>query len=276
MSWFPPLFLIGWTFVTRILLLMEEVIGGFTTKMALSEANTVEVCLLENPGRQPRRRFFLVGELLTSKAYRRDSLISTMRGLWIPKSGVGDKSRLTVCGLDGSKRLLFSFKDEADLKWVIKGCPWSFDKALFAVAVTDGLEDPMAVSLCTQFFWVRIRGLPPRFMDEYTGKCIGGALGHFLRIGEDRHGGCSESFIRIRVGIDVSKPLIKAVVFKPVDWTESKLVKVEYERLPHFCLFCGLLSHTGNSCPAREAGEITEPLYDVFIHAEKMEAWLAQ
>lgn len=65
-------------------------------------------------------------------------------------------------------------------------------------------------------------------MDGYTGKCIGGAMGHFLRIGKDRNKGCMGSYLRIRVGINVSKPLIKAVAFKPVGWMESKLVKVKY------------------------------------------------
>lgn len=66
---------------------MEEVIGGFTSKKVLSEANTVEICLPENPDWPPQQRFFLVGELLTAKSYRKDSLISTLRGLLIHKGG---------------------------------------------------------------------------------------------------------------------------------------------------------------------------------------------
>lgn len=56
------------------------------------------------------------------------------------------------------------------------------------------------------------------------------------------------------VGIDVGLPLIKGVAFKPEGWPESKLLDVDYEHLPHFYFFCGLLSHTGNSCPARKEG----------------------
>ncbi|KAK9931062.1 hypothetical protein M0R45_018358 [Rubus argutus] len=158
MSWFILFALTGWNFLSSCFLWMEEVVGEFTRKLALADSGVVEVTLRESTtGTQPDR-FFLVGELLTSKKYRLESLISTLRGLWVPKSDSFNRSRLTVCCLEGSKRLLFSFKFQADLKWVVKGCPWTFEKSLFAVAVTNGIEDPLGVSLSTQFFWARIRG----------------------------------------------------------------------------------------------------------------------
>lgn len=68
----------------------------------------------------------------------------------------------------------------------MKGCPWTFEKSLFAVAVANGLEDPLGVSLSNQFFWARIRGLPPKLINDDTGKTLGEALGVFLRTGKDR------------------------------------------------------------------------------------------
>lgn len=58
---------------------MEEVVGEFTRKLALADSGVVEVALSESTtGTQPDRSF-LVGELLTSKQYRLESLISTLR-----------------------------------------------------------------------------------------------------------------------------------------------------------------------------------------------------
>lgn len=54
-------------------------------------------------------------------------------------------------------------------------------------------------------------------------------------------------------------------------------LKLSMRDLPTFCyFFCGLLSHTGNSCLAREAGEILEPMYDELLNADKIESWLQQ
>ncbi|KAK9931061.1 hypothetical protein M0R45_018357 [Rubus argutus] len=113
-------------------------------------------------------------------------------------------------------------------------------------------------------------------MNDVTRKTIGEALGVFLRTGKDRQGSCLGSFLRLRVGIDVGLPLIKGVAFTPEGWQESKLLDVDYEHLPHFCFFCGLLSHTGNSCPARLEGTVTEPLYDALLNSERKDEWLAR
>lgn len=108
---------------------------------------------------------------------------------------------------------------------------------MFCPVLTSGSVDPLGVSLSNQFFWARIRGLPPKLMNDDIGKTIGEALGVFLRTGKDRQGSCLGSFLRIRVGIDVGLPLIKGVAFKPEGWPESKLLDVDYEHLPHFCFF---------------------------------------
>ncbi|KAL6180502.1 hypothetical protein ACLB2K_047165 [Fragaria x ananassa] len=89
-----------------------------------------------------------------------------MKGLWIPKDDPPDRSRITATRVGGGNRFLFTFKREADLKWAVKGSPWTFDRALFAIAVTDGREDPQKVALNMQFFWIRLRGLPPAYLQD--------------------------------------------------------------------------------------------------------------
>ena len=83
-------------------------------------------------------------------------------------------------------------------------------------------------------------------------------------------------YIRLRVGINVAKPLKKWVLFRPVESLESDRYEIEYERLPHFCFFCGMLSHVGRNCPRKLAGELTAPAYDGLMKAERKEEWLIQ
>lgn len=120
---------------------MEEVLGEFSKKLALDDVSVVEVALHKDQAIMKRKQFFLVGELLTSKRYQKESLISTIRGLWCPKLCTTDKSHILSCSLEGSNQILFSFKFETDLKWVVKNCTWTFDKSLFFVAVKDGLVE---------------------------------------------------------------------------------------------------------------------------------------
>ena len=78
--------------------------------------------------------------------------MNTMRGLWTPKDEPPDRNRISVARVGDSSRLLFTFRNEGDWKWAINRSSWSFDKALLALAVTDGCEDPLDVDLATQFF----------------------------------------------------------------------------------------------------------------------------
>lgn len=279
MSWLPPFVIYGWTVLTTVLLRMEEVIGGLVKRMAITDPGAVEVILPEQFEQSREKCFYLVGELMTTKPFRREALVAMVRSLWIPAADQSNRSLMTISDLDGGKRFLFSFKRASDLKWVVGGTPWSFEKALLAVAVTDGKEDPLAVSLHKQLFWIRVRGLPPIYLEdgrvESTGKFIGDALGEHVRSMRGRgSGGVLGNYLRMRVGIDITKPMQAGINFRPAGDIVSRYYELEYEHLPFFCLFCGLLDHTGGGCPKRMAGEISEPMYSALLKAERKETWL--
>ncbi|KAL6180503.1 hypothetical protein ACLB2K_047166 [Fragaria x ananassa] len=78
----------------------------------------------------------------------------------------------------------------------------------------------------------------------------------------------------MRVRVDVSKPLKKWVWFKPIGLPKSECFDLEYERLPHFCFFCGLVDHTEGKCARRISGELSESAFNGLMKADRMEAWL--
>nr|XP_011461094.1 PREDICTED: uncharacterized protein LOC105350542 isoform X1 [Fragaria vesca subsp. vesca]XP_011461095.1 PREDICTED: uncharacterized protein LOC105350542 isoform X2 [Fragaria vesca subsp. vesca] len=262
---------------TQFLCDMEEVVGSFAKRLAINETE-VEVVMPSDVLKEGSRRWFMVGELFTHKSFKLEFLANTMKNLWIPKDEPLDRNRITVSRVGVNGRFLFTFKNEADLKRVKRGCPWMFDKALLALAVTDGKEDLDEIDLRTQYFWIRIRGLPPAYLRdgavESTGRCMGQAIGVFVNAVRGCSNPCLGEFLKIRVGIDLSKLLRKWVSFRPVRWPKSGCFDLEYERLPHFCFFCGMLGHTGGKCSRREARELTAPSYDALIHADKKEEWL--
>ena len=79
-------------------------------------------------------------------------------------------------------------------------------------------------------------------------KDIGNYVGTFLESDEHNLMGVWRNYMRIRVAIDVRKPLKRRMKLKKAggDWI---WVDFKYEHLNIFCFICGLLGHTEKQCP---------------------------
>lgn len=174
--------------------------------------------------------FWLVGKLLIEKQYNKGSLIHAMKKLWRTKEEVA------ISVWEDSDRFLFSFRTEHDRNQVMRGSPWSFDNTLLLLSIIDGKADPLSIKLETQWFWIRIRGLPPYLLSRAMGRRIGSFLGNVVEVDPKMCGDRSGSFLRIRVNLDISTPLWRWVMIDIGDEGESKL-KLEYEDLPFLCFF---------------------------------------
>ncbi|GMN29722.1 hypothetical protein TIFTF001_051734 [Ficus carica] len=80
------------------------------------------------------------------------------------------------------------------------------------------------------------------------GEKIGNGIGKFLDVDTDRNGRCPGMFMRLRVQIDVSKPLRRGAMVQlgcngAKVWTSFK-----YERVPDFCFGCGRIGHGRLEC----------------------------
>ncbi|PNX56720.1 hypothetical protein L195_g058346 [Trifolium pratense] len=65
-------------------------------------------------------------------------------------------------------------------------------------------------------------------------------------------------FLRLKVSIDLTKPLKRGTVIKYQD--RSLKVFFKYERLPTFCFVCGRIGHQLKEC--EEAGDLEEAGYE--------------
>src|SRR5688572_7578100 len=52
---------------------------------------------------------------------------------------------------------------------------------------------------------------------------------------------------RIRVYMDITKPLKRCQMIR-LKGNNNVKISLKYERLPHFCFMCGLMSHTEKDC----------------------------
>jgi hypothetical protein len=75
---------------------------------------------------------------------------------------------------------------------------------------------------------------------------LAGRVGKFLKI--DTEGQAGGNSVRVRVELDVNKPLVR---FKP-RWFAKDRAKfnylVKYEKVPKFCEVCGILGHEFMEC----------------------------
>ncbi|KAK4394020.1 hypothetical protein Sango_1872800 [Sesamum angolense] len=76
---------------------------------------------------------------------------------------------------------------------------------------------------------------------------IGNKLGKFKEVELDSNGEAWGSSIRIRVTIDITKPLKQVLKIRTV-LGDDHLVTFTYERLPNFCYLCGCLGHLSRQC----------------------------
>ncbi|OMO61206.1 hypothetical protein COLO4_33502 [Corchorus olitorius] len=138
---------------------------------------------------------------------------------------------------------MFQFEDKPERDRVLVTQPWHFNGVLLALQPYDGIKKPESIVFDTCPFWVRIFDLPPIMMTEKIGAAVGSVIGPVLEV--DHQWG---SFIRIRVLVDVTKPLVdNSVVSSPYG---DRDVEFRYEDMPDICLVCRQFDHLSeNECP---------------------------
>ncbi|KAK4398113.1 hypothetical protein Sango_1286800 [Sesamum angolense] len=119
-------------------------------------------------------------------------------------------------------------------------------------------ENPAEVDLNWCDFHVRIHGLPIGKMTKEVANHIGEKIGRLRNADQQTEPESWGSFMRLRVALEVSKPLPRALKIRTVLGDEH-LVSFTYERLPNFCYLCGRLGHISKWCDTRFQEGFVEP-----------------
>ncbi|KAL6182434.1 hypothetical protein ACLB2K_043855 [Fragaria x ananassa] len=238
--------------VTWYLVKMDDIISGISKNLAIVDEEELNIVQVDDPKEIASGRYWLVGKLLTNKSYCFEALRNTMKRIWLVKGEV------IIFKWEDSDRILFSFESDEDRGRVLRGSPWTFDNALVLLAAFDGASNPNSVPLETQAFWIRVRGIEPEFITPKLAERIGRQLGIFYPIG----GGFSEDgsgrFLRIRVGLSVTKPLQRWLKLSIAGRSLTEKLQLEYEHLPYLCFFCGRLDHVSSGCVLHKEGVIPD------------------
>jgi hypothetical protein len=143
--------------------------------------------------------------------------------------------------------MLFEFEESADLERVLLHEPWSYDKSLVAFRRIEEEDEPETIAFDRATFWIQIHNLPVLALKKEIALAIGKSAGTVVRaseIDEEVGGG---RMMRVRVQVDISKPLCWGRKLGMANGGE-RWVSFRYERLPNFCYWCGLLTHGEKDC----------------------------
>ncbi|TXG52368.1 hypothetical protein EZV62_021537 [Acer yangbiense] len=142
----------------------------------------------------------------------------------------------------------FHFRDEWDMEKVILGSPWSFDNVLMVLEKPVGMSTIESLKFSHADFWVQIHKIPILCMTKEIGRFLGSMIGEVLDIDGGNSGDCVGKFMRVRIRMDITKPLKRCLRVDIMgDGTETIMI-LRYERLPNHCFKCGLIDHSTAEC----------------------------
>lgn len=109
---------------------------------------------------------------------------------------------------------IFQFGSEVDKQKVLARGPWHFDKALVVLTEPIGMGEVTKQVFSHVSFWVQILNVPIMCMDTATIKELGEAIGRVEEVAIDITWACFGKYIRLRISVDITKPLMKVLYLK--------------------------------------------------------------
>lgn len=201
---------------------------------------------------EARLELGLVGKIWTKRRINSNAFMETMKNVWQPKHGV-DISSI------GENAFVFQFHHWKDKQRVIEEQPWHFDKHALILEDIVGHIKPSDMTLCDLPMWIRVYNLPFKGrLNTANVEAIGNKVGTFIKMDSSGSMGIDKS-IRLRVKVDVRKPLLRKIKVKMRGGVEE-FFDVKYEKPPLFCFWCGKIGHGVKDCDlCRDEDDATMP-----------------
>ncbi|KAL3828044.1 hypothetical protein ACJIZ3_016846 [Penstemon smallii] len=144
----------------------------------------------------------------------------------------------------------FTFQEKEDLAKVLQNGPWTIMGGLLILTFCSSTKVllPHELQFTYSGFWVQAHGLPLNYLTPENGFKIGSFLGVFVcndkNSLENENGmNIRKKFIRLRVILDIRKPLVSGFWLKQGIWVDFK-----YEKLGVFCYKCGRIGQNYRTC----------------------------
>uniref|UniRef100_A0ACD5Z993 Uncharacterized protein n=1 Tax=Avena sativa TaxID=4498 RepID=A0ACD5Z993_AVESA len=168
-------------------------------------------------------------------------LMDTMRRVWKLR-GLMESNPIE------GRRFVLEFAEEGDFNHVIKGGPWRYrDEAVMVEALKEG-DDPTTVPFTSIPIWAQLKDIPFYLLSKELARELGKKIGSLITIDNNSRGDICEKFLRARVRIAIDQPIRRWILLMDEITNEEGIVSIFYERLPNFCLCCGIIGHGEENC----------------------------
>jgi hypothetical protein len=193
-----------------------------------------------------------VGKVLAEKQVAPEILERTLGRVWCPMKGV-------VCKDLGENFFLFTFMQVSGKRRALEDGPWVILKDLVIMVDFDETKTLEEMEFNMIPIWVQVSNLPFCMMDKDTGAKLREKIGVFKEVDVGEDGFAIGRVLRIKVLIDICKPLMRGMMVKVGVEEKEKWCPFAYEFLPDFCYTCGLIGHIDKLCATRvKPGEMQQ------------------
>jgi hypothetical protein len=223
---------------------MADDLSNLWANLSLSEREDeeVEIQAAEVTKIVRRGQFCIVGKLLGERMVSKETIKDTFKRWWRISGTFTFK-------IIGENLFLIEFEKAKDKRRVLDGRPWGFERNLFLVEDFDGRTAPTEFTFNKASFWVRMTNLPLACMGREVGFKLGASVGTVEEVDTDAEGIGWGEFLRVKISIDLYKPLPRGRMMKFEG--KSNLIGFKYENLPKFCFHCGVICHGPEGCLKR-------------------------
>jgi hypothetical protein len=217
---------------------LEELCGN----CSLSEGEKSGIKIAEGEIVEAREKGVrcLVGKLGSRKRINNEAFKQVLSRIWRPRKGIIFKEVQ-------DNLWIFEFEEDGDKRRVFEGRPWSYDRQILVINELDCNLPPSQMQFSLSPIWVQVHDMPLICMTKGVGEKIGESLGILEDVDVAGDGAGWGRCLRIRVSIDVTKPLERGRALNLGG--KTSWVNFKYEKLPLFCFSCGCIVHGNQGCP---------------------------
>jgi hypothetical protein len=209
---------------------------GEQTRIAITEGDIGVV--------RDRGEKCLVGRVWTDKIINKEAFRKVISRFWRTTKEISFKEIQ-------DNLWIFEFSNEEEKKRVMEGRPWAYERQIMILNELEGQVPPSQMEFIHTPVWIQIHDMPLHCMSRAVGTKIGETLGVLEEVDAAADGVGWGRFLRIRVRIDITKPLERGrelIIGGKAVWVSFK-----YENLPLFCFHCGCIVHGVKGCPVKKS-----------------------